>query len=89
MYLAERSGRNLLVDVVPTILLVIGDKMLDARGDACALDVVDVHARELAIEERVLAEGLEVATAEGCSGNADCAFRLPGQLPLSVWASRS
>ena len=89
MYLTESPGRYPLVDVISSILLIIGDKVLDARGDACALDIVDVHARELAVEKGVLAESLKIATAERCSGNADCAFQLPGQLPMLVRASCS
>ncbi len=62
--LAQRSGRDDVVDGEAVGLGVVGDEVLDAGRDAAVLDAEDVAGPDLAGEVRILAVRLEVATAQ-------------------------
>ena len=55
----------------PLELGVVGDEVLDARGDSASLQTLDVADRQFRREQRILAEALEVATADRRPGEVD------------------
>ena len=62
--LAQRALVDLGADPQPVVLLVVGSEVLHRGADALRLDGGDHRDRELAGQERVLGEVLEVASAQ-------------------------